>query len=295
MALATLQSTTTQLALTTYIRQRWSKRFMLDTSEQMAIANVFSGGVGERIEGRLTIRKVGTVTAIKAAGTASLDTTSLTYEQDTETSVNVDPQFAYAAAAYTKPVMTRMLEFPEYMKAKREQFMRALALVEDIDAGALMDDLSTSVVGGALATFTQDLFFQALGELRYNCQREYATGDPSSVAHLRLHPKQQRYAYAIAAISQAHIRGDSANPMVTGRLNEALGVDIKITGNIVNSGGAFHNPLFIEDAFVRALNLDADFMPEQWNGLALQIIACKEYGLAELYDNYATDIQTVNS
>jgi hypothetical protein len=261
----------------------------------MAIANAFSGGEGERIEGQLIIRKVGTMTAVKAAGTASLDTTNLTYEQDTEVGVTVDPQFAYAAAAYTKPVMTRMLEFPEYMKAKREQFMRALALVEDIDAGALFDDLATTVLGGAAATFTQDLFFQAVGELRTQAQREYTPGNPSTVAHLRIHPKQLRYAYAIAAISQAHIRGDGANPMVTGRLNEALGVDIKFTGNVVNSGGAFHNALFIADAFVRAMNLDAEFQDEQWNGLALQVIACKEYGQAELYDSYACDVQTTNA
>jgi hypothetical protein len=294
-SLATGQSTTTQILVGTHIRRRWSPRFHLDTSEAMAIANVFSGGVGERIEGQLIVRKVGTMNAVKAAGTAALDTTSLTYEQDIEAGITVDPQFAYAAAAYTKPVMTRMLEFPEFMKAKREQFMRSLALVEDIDAGALFDDLATTVLGGGAATFTQDLFFQALGELRTQAAREFIPGDPSTLAYLRIHPKQLRYAFAIAAISQAHIRGDAANPMVTGRLNDALGVSIKFTGNVMSSGGAFHNCLFIADAFIRAMNLDAEFQDEQWNGLALQIIACKEYGVQEVYDNYAVDIQTTTA
>jgi hypothetical protein len=296
MSLASQQSTTTQIAVGTHIRRRWSPRFMLDTTEALKIADAFSGGVGERIEGQLIVRKVGTVTAVKAAGTASLDTTNLTYEQDTEAAVTVDPQFAYGAAAYTKPVMTRMVEFPAFMSAKREQIMRALALVEDVDAGALFDDLATTVLGGPAATFTQDLFFQAVGELRNQSGREYEPGDPSTVAHLRLHPKQLRYAYAIASISQAHIRGGGgAGPMVTGRLSEALGVEIKFTGNVVNSGGAFHNAVFISDAFIRAMNLDGEFLPEQWNGIVMQIIACKEYGVGELYDNYAVDIQTVNT
>lgn len=294
MALASQQSTTTQLA--NHLRNRWSPRFPLDTSEAMAIANVFSGGVGERIENQLVIRKVGTVTATKAAGTASLDTTNLTYEQDTENRVTVDPQFAYAAASWTKPVMTRMLEFPAYMKAKREQFARALALVEDVDAGALIDDLTTSVIGGTAVNLSQDLVNQALGELRFNAAREYEAGNPATVAHFRLHPKQQRYLHGIAAFMQAHIRGGAgAGPMTHGRLNEFLGVEFKVTGNVVNSGGAYHNPVFIEDAFVRALNLDTEFLPEQWNGLAMQVIACKEYGLNDVYENYAVDIMTSNA
>lgn len=281
-------SVSTQLAA--HFRTHWSPRFRLDTSEAGKIFPLFDEGEGEAMENGLYIRKVANVTTNKVAGTVALDAEALSYEQDTELSVLVSPQFAYAAMAFSKQTMTRMDEFPKYSAAKRKQFIRSMVATMDLDAGALMDDLSVTV-GSGTTNVNKDLLLQAAGELRSSAGREYEPTTGEGTAYFRLHPKQQRYLYGIDAITAANVRG-SGTPNVTGILVEAWGINLGITGNIVSSGGTFHNPLFLKGAFARAYNAEPQIIKEQWNGLAMLIIGFCEYGMVEIYDNFATDLMT---
>jgi hypothetical protein len=281
-------SVTTQL--TNHFRTHWSPRFRLDTTELGKLFPLFDEGEGEMMENGLYIRKVAVVTTNKVAGTVALDAESLTYEQDTELSVLVSPQFAYSAMAFSKQTMTRMNEFPAYSAAKRKQFIRSMVATIDLDAGGLMDDVGT-VVGNGASNVTKDLLLQAAGELRTNAQREYEPTTGEGTCYFRLHPKQQRYLYGIDAITSANIRG-SGTPNVTGILVEAWGINLGITGNVISSGGAYHNPLFLKGAFARAYNAEPQLIKEQWNGLAMLIVGFTEYGMSEIYDNFAVDLQT---
>jgi hypothetical protein len=281
-------SVSTQFA--NLFRTHWSPRFRLDTSEAGKIFPLFDEGEGEMMENGLYIRKVATVTTNKVAGTVALDAESLTYEQDTEASVLVSPQFAYSAMAFSKQTMTRMQEFPAYSAAKRKQFIRSMVATMDTDAGALMDDLSTAVGSGAV-NVSKDLLLQAAGELRTAAGREYEPTTGEGTAYFRLAPKQQRYLYGIDAITSANIRG-SGQPNVNGILVEAWGINLGITGNVVSSGGAYHNGLFLKGAFARAYNAEPQIIKEQWNGLAMLVIGFCEYGMSEVYDNYGVDLQT---
>ena len=163
MAISTVVTTT---HFTNYLETRWSPKLMLDTSEEMLIANQFMSGSDldvEKLGNLLYIRKVAAKTTNKVAGTAALDAESLTFEADTETAVSVLPQFAYTAGAFTEAVKQRLMAYPRFEKAVRQQFVRSMTAQIDADAGGLGDGLSNSVSDTNLSAA---LIRQALGTLR---------------------------------------------------------------------------------------------------------------------------------
>ena len=136
------------------------------------------------------------------------------------------------------------------------------------------------------------LIRSALGTLRTNAQREYRTGKVGN-AILRIHPSQQQHLYGIPEITNAELRGDSANPNVTGLLVKAWGADVDISGNIESSGGNRQNLLFIKQAFALVYNAEPQLQAPYQDGLATVVIGFCDYGVAEIYDEYAVSIRTV--
>lgn len=275
---------------TNHLESVWSPRIFLDTTEEMAVGNKFlSNGDLEiqKLANALFIRKVAAKTSNQAAGTAELDSANMTFETDAETAVQVSPTFRYAAAAITKQVQTRYMAYPKYDKAVRQQFLRSLAADIDTECTGLGDNLS---ITASDVNLSAALIRQALGLLKTNAQREYKIGKVTAI--LRIHSSQAQHLYGIPEITNANLRGDSANPNVTGMLVEAWGCDVDVTGNITSSGGSRHNMLFVKQAFALAYNQEPTLAPPQDNGLAALIMAFADAGAAELYDAYAVDILT---
>lgn len=289
MALQGTVVTTTQV--TNHLETVWSPRFMLDTTEMMEIGNNFLSNDDvdvEKIANQLVIRKVAPKTTNKVAGTVALDVTSLSYEGDTEDRSTFNPQFAYTAVAVSKQAQTRMLAFPKYDKAVREQFLRSMSETIDIDCGDLGDNLSVTAVG---VNADAALIRQAIGELRTNAKRYYTPG--KNVAYLVFHPSQWRFVHGIAEINNANLRGTTGEgPNATGVLVEAWGARLAFSGNIVSSGGKRHNMIYLKDAFVLAYNEKPQITKDQDLGLARHLHGFCEYAAGELYDAYAVDVQT---
>lgn len=288
MASAFSNQTTTQFA--NHLETVWRPRLSLDTSEMMEIANNFEDAEVEKIANSLVIRKVLPKTTNKVAGTVALDAGGMTFEQETETAATMTPQFGYCALAVNQQSQVRMLNKPAYSAAVREQFLRSLPEQIDNDAGGLMDDLATNVVGSSATNISKDLILQAAGILRGAAKRYYRPG--KDLAYLRIAPTQMRYLYNIDAITNANLRGDGDNPNVTGVLVEAWGIDLGISGNIVSSGSAFHNPLHVRQAFALGYNAKPQMAPPQNNGLAALLMGFAEWGVVEVYDSFAVDLQT---
>jgi hypothetical protein len=277
---------------TNFLETRWSPKLLLDTSEEMLIANKFmqNGDLDiDKIGNLLYIRKVAAKTTNKMANnTTAMDAESLTFEADTEVAVSLSPQFAYTAAAFNEDVKQRMMAFPKYEKAVRTQFLRSMPAQIDADAGGLGSELSVSVSDTNLSA---SLVRNALGTLRTNAQREYKTGKVGG-AVLRLHPSQQQHLYGIPEINNAELRGDSDNPNVTGLLVKAWGADIDISGNIESAGGNRQNLLFIKQAFALVYNAEPQIQAPYQDGLATVVAGFCDYAVGEIYDAYAVSIRT---
>lgn len=286
MALGTTgQQTSTQL--TNHLETVWDPRLRLDTSEMMEIANKFSTAGVERLGNSYVIKKVLPKTTNALAATAHADTTNLTYEQDIETAITCSMSFIYTAVSITEVMEQRLINDNAYSKAVREQFLRSMSEYIDLRGGELMDDLSQTVGSGA-ATIDRTLLLQAMATLRQGTKREWGPGKP---AFFRFHPKQIPGVYAIDAIMNANLRGDSKNPNVTGRV-DGWNLDFAPSGNVASSGGAYHNPLFIPEAFVLGYNAKPQLEPPQRNGLATVLHGFADFTVTEVFDAYAVDVQS---
>lgn len=292
MALAS--STVTATSLSNLVETVYRPRMALATSEAMEIANKFDDGNEgvEKMANSLVIRKILAKNRVTAAAGDHLAAENMTFEADTETNITVSPTFIYGAVGLSKHSQTRLLASAEYQKGVREQLVRTLKEEIDETAGELGDNLATSVIGGA-QNLDKSLLLSGLAILRENSKRYYSPG--KNTAYLRVHPRQMHHLYSIAEIANANLRGDSDNPNVTGVLVEAWGLDIGISGNIVNSGGFLHNMLFLKEAFVLAYNERPQLAPEQPNGLAMLLMSYAEFGVAEVWDEYAVDVRTNNT
>jgi hypothetical protein len=288
MAIATQQQTSTQL--TNHLETVWRPRLALDTSEMMDIANCFESAGVERLGNSFVIRKVLPKTANAAAATAYMDSLTLTYEQEVETAITCSMTFIYSALSVTEIMEQRLLDSAQYSKAVREQFLRALPEYIDVQAGLLMDDL-TQTVGSGAVSIDRTLLLQAMATLRQGAKREWEPGKP---AFFRFHPKQIPGVYAIDAIMNANLRGDSKNPNVTGRV-DGWNLDFSPSGNVASSGGAYHNPLFVAPAFVLGYNAKPQLEPPQRNGLATLLHGFADFTVTEVFDAYAVDVQSTTS
>jgi len=289
MAISTVVTTT---HFTNFLETRWAPRLLLDTSEEMLIANKFMSGSDldvEKVGNLLYVRKIAAKTTNKIAGTAAVDAESLTFEADTETAVSVSPQFAYTAGAFSEAVKQRLMAYPKFEKAVRTQFLRSMSEQIDADAGGLGDGFSVNVSDTNLSAA---LIRNALGTLRTNAKREYKTGKVGN-AILRIHPSQQQHLYGIPEINNAELRGDSDNPNVTGLLVKAWGCDVDISGNIESSGANRQNLLFIKQAAALVYNAEPQIQEPYQDGLATVVIGFCDYGIAEIYDEYAVAVRTV--
>jgi hypothetical protein len=276
---------------TNFLETRWAPRLLLDTSEEMSIANKFMTGADldvDKVGNQLYVRKIATKATNKVAGTVALDLAALTMESDTEVAVSMTPQFAYCAATISEQVKQRLMAYPAFEKAIRTQFLRSMSTTIDVDAGGLASDLSISVPD---VNISAALIRDALGQLRANAQREYKTGK-AGLAILRLHHSQQKHLYGIPEINNAELRGDSDNPNVTGLLVKAWGADVDITGNIESDGGNRQNMLFIKQAFALVYNAEPQLVAPQPTGIATFIGGFCDYAVGEIYDNYALRIPT---
>lgn len=288
MALALSQQTSTQL--TNHLETVWSPRLRLDTSEMMDIANHFAPAGVERLGNSFIVRKVLPKTSNTLAVTSSMSTADLTYEQDIETAVTCSMVFIYTALSITQAMESRLIDSPQYSKAVRTQFLRSMSEAIDVAGGVLGNSLS-QVVGSGAASIDRTLILQAMATLRQGTKREWGPGKP---AFLRFHPKQIPGVYAIDAIMNANLRGDSKNPNVTGRV-DGWNLDFAPSMNIYSAGGAYHNMLYIPEAFVLGYNAEPQLEPPQRNGLATVLHGFADYTVTEIFDPYAVDIQSTTS
>lgn len=267
----------------------WRPEMALAATEEMVVAKNFDDGNDgvEKIANTLYIRKIAAIPAqtLGATGTGQ----SLTYSTNTEERVAVTPTFAYNGVEIVRNTLTRLIADAQLRKGYRDQMAAGLATKIDVDAAALAASL-TQVVGGAGEVVSKGLMLDGLTRLATNSKNKWKKG--KTKAYFCFHPSQIKHVLDIPEITAANVRGDAQNPNVTGFVWDAWGLMLDESGNVYQAGGVTHNLLHIRDSHILGYNQKPDFLSPQEFELTIRLIAYTEYGVGEVWDEYAVDVQT---
>lgn len=260
-------------------------------NEEMRIANDFDNGNDglSKFANVLNIRKLLRIAASTLG--ASTSNKSLTYTANTELVVQVSPTFAYGAVEIARTLLSRLIAEAKLRAGYRKLIAAGLATKIDADAGQLAASLTTNVKGSIAQNFDKTFLLDGAGALVETCRDLYNPGS-GRWAFLKYHPKQYKHVHAISEITNAQIRGDGEKPVKIGWVWDAYGLKLMETGSVYSAAGVAHNLLHIREAFVLAYNTRPEFLTPQEFELVWRLIAFVEYGVGEVWDEYAVDMQT---
>ena len=108
---------------------------------------------------------------------------------------------------------------------------------------------------------------------------------------LFLHPDEIKNFMAMGAAREYQIRG-GAGSAGNGQLVTTYGIKVEESGNIQNSGGNYHQPMILKDAFAIGYNRTPSALPEQQDGIVTRLIFRAEYGVCEWFDSSGVDVIT---
>lgn len=273
----------------TWIPQVWSAGLREEATEEMVIVNDFSDAEGvTKIMGQLNIRKIKRQTAQALNAATAGAGTALVYNQNTEVSVNCTPVWAYAAVELNRAVYNRLDFDPD--NPYRDMLKNGLSEYIDQAGGTLASALATNVKGSGAADLDFGLALDAEMALATYAKRFFRPG--KTPWYMKIHPSQIKSLMSQFNLIADYVRGDGEKPIHSGWMSKALGANIDETGNVLQSGGITHNLGFIPEAFVIAYNEDMTVLPPQAFELVNRIIATVEFGVVEVFDEFAVDIQT---
>lgn len=284
--MATIRPGTEAAAL---LEQTWLPGFKRQTNEAGRIFPSFEKPDGvTRIGNALNISKV----LRQPANTLAAGDTgkTLNYQGNVELNVQVAPTFTYGAVEISEHTMTRMLRYPALQRAYRDQIIAGLVAEKDARAGLMAVTVST-VRGGIAQNFDLPFLLDGIGLLGEQVRELWEPGS-GQWAFLHIHPRQYKHMMGIDALRNAQVRGDGKQVIRTGWQAENLGLMINISGNVYVSGGVAHNFLHIKESHVYGLNEDFKFKAPQEFELVTRLIAYGECGFAEVWDEYAINMQT---
>jgi len=168
------------------------------------------------------------------------------------------------------------------------------ALMEGIDeVGAGLFDNLSNTIGSPAANIDASLLLEGITTLASNAKQYWQPGT-SKTAYLCSHHNQINDILDDPKFVQADFRGDSANAMVNGWVHKAYGVTVTTSGNIQSSSSAYHNALFIPEAFGIGWNQRMKVQKDR-DGLEISIIPWADYVIMEKQDYLAVDIQTTTA
>lgn len=294
MATTTVYSTSgTAYAL---LEQTWRPTLARQANEEERIVSTFDDGnegVG-KFGGTLNVRKILRIPATKVAYTTADVSTSATYTANTELNVTVTPTMAYGAVEISRATLVRLLAAPELQKAYKKQMLAGIIAQKDADGGALAASITQNIRGGGSQTFDKSFLLDGIGALIESARELYEPG-VTGWAYLHYHPRQYKYVHAIPEIVNAYIRGDGEKVIQKGWTWDAYGLKLSETGNVYIAAGVAHNLLHIKESHIIAYNQKEDFLPPQDYQMVVRLHAFVEYGVGEVWDEYAVDMQTTSA
>jgi hypothetical protein len=237
----------------------------------------------KKAQGLLTVPFLANVAAAQATA-GSMSGQSLTYTANTEGSATLTPASFYAAQEVDLPVILRAVEDPE--GKIREGLSSSIAAIIDSTALSRVASLTTNLVtaaGGLVkASILSAIKLGATGGKQF---WKPGTSGPFCC----LHVSQIDDVLNITDITSAQWRGDRVNPIVTGWVATAFGVDFYESGNVYTAGGNAYNVMCIPRAFGMSYNQKPQVLLQEF-GLAVRIICWADFATNIVRDAYAVQI-----
>lgn len=276
------------------MEQTWRPTFALVANDELVIGKDFdTPDELTKIGNTINVSKISVIPAQNLGTTVEMAASSLTYQQNTELNVAISARDDYNAVSLGRNAMTRLLRSASYQAGVKKQLISGLMTGVDVQCGALATSLSTNIVGSGAVSISKSLLASALSKLAASAKENFRLG--FTPAYLVVYPLQLDDLLLIPDITSANIRGDEANPMVSGRFWPVYNTVIGESGNISTSGGAAHNLLHIKQSHLLAYGEQPDLLAPQEFGLATLIHAYVNYAAGEVFDEYAVDVQTATT
>lgn len=273
------------------LKTTYDSEFGLDPSEEGVITPFVAKPVGSTAIGNvLTLRKVAAHTASKWAtpgnGTTGGLPASLTGTGNTEAAVTTTLAYAYVMCEIDETGLTRLVDESTYRTALRKQMAAAVNAQIDQDIFALASGLSLSESN---ADISETQYLAAYGKLVKAAKNKVKVGQTD--VRLFLHPDEIKNFMAMGAAREYQIRG-AAGSAGNGQLVTTYGIKVEESGNIIASGGNYHQPMILKDAFAIGYNRTPSALPEQQDGIVTRLIFRAEYGVCEWFDSSGVDVIT---
>lgn len=213
---------------------------------------------------------------------------NLTFSANVETEVTAAPSVSYIATQVDDVAVGRMMSNPNDM-LRRSMEMSVLEGV-DLSAGLLIPTLTTNITGGADVDISPALitYSRMLLGLRGKSHAKVKGG--SFRPKLVLYAGQLDHVLNAEQLAHADIRGDSANPVISGWVDTAYGCEIYETGNVALDDVA-HNAMFVPDALGIAFNVEYKAKKEPYQ-LTERMYLWADFLVVVVFDEYALDLQT---
>ncbi len=266
----------------TWIKQEWDPIDVAATEEM-----IFGELISQRKKafGQLTVPYLANVPASQAT-TGSMSGQSLTYTANTEGSATLTPVPYYAAQEVDLPVIVRAVQDPEGVI--RQNCIDSITAIIDSTAlskVALLTGNIVSAPGGLVKA-------SILSAIRLGATGGKKLWKPGQTGPFCcIHVSQVDNLLDISEITSAQIRGDRMNPVVTGWVASAYGVDFYESGNVYVTGGNAYNVMCIPRAFGMSYNQRPQVLLQEF-GLAVRIICWSDFSTNVVRDAYAVQIVT---
>jgi len=272
----------TATGLASVLHQKWTPGFALAANEESVFTKYCKDYTGEagKMANQINISIMGVMNQQTAAAGAT--GISLTENTEAGSSVNATPTFIYSAWYLSLVGLSRLAERgPAAEAAAKQQLMAAVMTKIDTTGTAINANLTTSIEGGAVV-LDKALMLKCLKDLITQGKDHFKAGNRGQFV---IYPSQSDALLNIPEITSATIRGDKANPNVSGWVWDAWNCGIEESGNVYTSAGIAYNVLIIpEKTYGVAYNMKTQLLPPQQVEIQTRFIAVAEVGFVEVFD-----------
>ena len=218
-------------------------------------------------------------------------TPDLTYVTNAETEFTASARTRVTPMQVSMPTLVRMALDPE--NEFRVAIEKSVASGIDSDFLSLATSLTTNVVGDYLTNIDFARLAQAHQKLVTGA-KEYFEPREQSKAVCIVAATQDDDLISISQITNAQFRGDRMNPIVSGWVATAFGVDFYESTNIQVSGGGANNVMFVPRAMGVGFNQAPTIIDQEFQIWA-RFISWSDYVFGTIRDQYAVLIKSLGT
>lgn len=217
-------------------------------------------------------------------------TTDLSFVRNTEAVVSKNPVTFAIPVSVTDELLAKMILDPR--DTLRNSIELSLAEGVDAQGAAVYSDIVTNSTGGAGTNISKSVVLDGIRKMATSAKMYFNPGE--TPGYLVVHPAQIDDILSIPEVTQANIRGDSADPNVQGWVWKAYGLNVDQSANISTAGGQANNLMFIPQAFGIGYNQKIQVKLQDYL-LAHRIIGWTQFIAATLNEQYAVLVASPSS